>query len=82
MTWLWPSLLGLSRVVQPSLLGVAVNPVNVRDSSEIRRAVEAFARSPNGGLIVTASALAVRHRELLITLATAMAPEARATRRS
>ena len=38
------------------LLRVEVNPVNVRDPSEIRRAVEAFA--PNGGLIVTASALA------------------------
>jgi putative ABC transport system substrate-binding protein len=51
------------------LLRVEVNPVNVRDPSEIRRAVEAFARSPNGGLIVTASALAVRHRDLIITLA-------------
>ena len=51
------------------LLKVEVNPVNVRDPSEIRRAVEAFARSPNGGLIVTASALAVRHRDLIITLA-------------
>ncbi|MFL5073469.1 MAG: ABC transporter substrate-binding protein [Xanthobacteraceae bacterium] len=51
------------------LLRVEVNPVNVRDPSEIRRAVEAFARSPNGGLIVTASALATRHRDLIITLA-------------
>ena len=51
------------------LLRVEVSPVNVRDPSEIRRAVEAFARSPNGGLIVTASALAVRHRDLIITLA-------------
>jgi ABC-type uncharacterized transport system substrate-binding protein len=51
------------------LLRVEVNPVNVRDPSEIRRAVEGFARSPNGGVIVTASALAVRHRDLIITLA-------------
>ena len=51
------------------LLRVEVNPVNVRDPSEIRRAVEAFARSPNGGLIVTASALAVRHRDLITMLA-------------
>jgi len=51
------------------LLRVEVNPVNVRDASEIRRSVEAFARSPNGGLIVTASASAVRHRDLIITLA-------------
>ena len=35
-----------------------VNPVNVRDAGEIERAVTAFARSPNGGLIVTASARA------------------------
>ena len=49
------------------LLRVEVNPVNVRDPSEIRRAVEA--RSPNGGLIVTASAMAYTHRDLIITLA-------------
>ena len=51
------------------LVKVEVNQVNVRDPSEITRAVEAFARSPNGGLIVTASGLAVRHRELIITMA-------------
>jgi putative ABC transport system substrate-binding protein len=51
------------------LLRVEVNPVNVRDPSEIRSAVEAFTRSPNGGLIVTASALAVRHRDLITMLA-------------
>jgi putative ABC transport system substrate-binding protein len=51
------------------LLRVEVNPVNVRDPSEISRAVDAFARSPNGGLIVTASALAVRHRDLITMLA-------------
>ncbi|HEX2380051.1 MAG TPA: ABC transporter substrate-binding protein [Methyloceanibacter sp.] len=51
------------------LLRVEVNPVNVRDPSEIRRAVEAFARSPNGGLIVTASALALHHGDLITMLA-------------
>jgi putative ABC transport system substrate-binding protein len=51
------------------LLKVEVNQVNVRDPSEITRAVESFARSPKGGLIVTASGLAVRHRELIITMA-------------
>ena len=45
------------------------SPVNVRDAGEIERAVAAFARSSNGGLIVTASALALRHRDLIITLA-------------
>ena len=42
--------------VAPSL-GVEVSPVNVRDAAEIERALAAFARVPNGGLIVTASAL-------------------------
>jgi len=42
----------------------------VRDASEIERNVAAFARSSNSGLIVTASALAQGHRELIITLAT------------
>jgi putative ABC transport system substrate-binding protein len=41
----------------------------MRDPSEIRCAVEAFARSPNGGLIVTASALALHHRDLITMLA-------------
>ena len=45
--------------VAPSV-GVEVSPVNVRDAGEIERAVAAFARSPNGGLIVTASASATR----------------------
>ena len=48
---------GAIQAVAPSL-GVEVSPVNVRDAGEIERAVAAFARSPNGGLIVTASALA------------------------
>ena len=43
--------------------------MSVRDAAEIERAVTAFARDPSGGLIVTSSALAVRHRELIIALA-------------
>ena len=50
-------------------LGVEASPVNVRDADEIERMVADFARSPNGGLIVTASALAVVHRHLIIRLA-------------
>src|SRR5262245_32852440 len=50
-------------------LGVEVSPVNVRDPGEIERAVAAFARSPNSGLIVTGSALATVHRKLIISLA-------------
>ena len=41
----------------------------MRDAGEIERAVAAFARSSNGGLIVTGSALANVHRETIITLA-------------
>jgi putative ABC transport system substrate-binding protein len=54
--------------VAPSLR-VEVNPVNLRDATEIERAVAAFARSPNGGLIVTSGAGAQLHRDLIIPLA-------------
>ncbi len=56
------------QAVAPSLR-VEVTPVNMRDAGEIERAAAAFARSPNGGLILTASALAQRHRNLIVTLA-------------
>ncbi len=49
--------------------GVDVRPVNLRDAGEIERAITAFARTPNGGLVVTASALSVVHRGLIIALA-------------
>jgi putative ABC transport system substrate-binding protein len=41
----------------------------VRDTAEIERDIRAFARSPNGGLISTASSLALDHRDLIIKLA-------------
>ena len=50
-------------------LGVEVSPVSVRDAGEIERAVTAFARSANGGLIVTGSASATRYGETIIKLA-------------
>jgi putative tryptophan/tyrosine transport system substrate-binding protein len=53
----------------PSSFGVELRPVNVRDAGEIERALTAFAGSPNGGLIVTGSALAAVHRDLIIALA-------------
>jgi putative ABC transport system substrate-binding protein len=56
------------QAVAPSV-GIDVSPVNVRDASEIERGIAAFARIPNGGLIVTGSALAVFHRDLIVTLA-------------
>jgi putative tryptophan/tyrosine transport system substrate-binding protein len=50
-------------------LGMEVSPINVRDAGDIERAVAAFARSTNGGLIVTPSGRAAIHRDLIITLA-------------
>jgi putative ABC transport system substrate-binding protein len=46
-----------------------VTPIDVKDAGEIERAVAAFARSENCGMIVTGSAIATIHRELIITLA-------------
>jgi len=54
--------------VAPSV-GVDVSPIGLRDAAEIERGVAAFARFANGGLIVTASAATVFHRDLIITLA-------------
>jgi len=54
--------------VAPSF-GVELRPVNARDPAEIERRIADFARSANGGLIVTASALSVVHRELIVRLA-------------
>jgi putative tryptophan/tyrosine transport system substrate-binding protein len=59
---------GAIQSAAPSL-GVEVSPVNVHDAGEMERAFAAFARSPNGGLIVTSSSLAFIHHELIIMLA-------------
>jgi putative ABC transport system substrate-binding protein len=59
---------GAIQSAAPSL-GMEVSPVNVRDAGEIERAITTFARSSNGSLIVTGSALAAIHRDLIITLA-------------
>ena len=59
---------GAIQSVAPSF-GVELAPVNVRDPGEMERAVADFAHKPNGGLIVTASALAAAHRHLIIALA-------------
>ena len=50
-------------------LAVELIPIGVRDSKEIERAIASFAHGSNDGLIVTASALTIFHRELLIMLA-------------
>jgi putative tryptophan/tyrosine transport system substrate-binding protein len=50
-------------------LGVEVSPVDLRDVDAIERGVAAFARAPNGGLVVPQAALATTHREVIIGLA-------------
>ena len=62
------SLFAVIQAMAP-LVGVEVVPVNVGEAPEVERAVAAFARSPNGGLIVTPSGNATVLRELIITLA-------------
>src|SRR6516164_7494205 len=60
--------LAAMHALAPSM-GMQVIPVNVSQPGEIERAVAAFARTPNGGLIVTADPAAIVHRELIIALA-------------
>jgi putative tryptophan/tyrosine transport system substrate-binding protein len=50
-------------------LGVELSPIGVRDASEIEGGIAAFARSPNGGLVVTGSAPAAVHSDLIVALA-------------
>jgi putative ABC transport system substrate-binding protein len=52
-----------------STIGVEMIPINLGDVSDIEREIESFARSGNGGLIVTASASALIHRDLINMLA-------------
>jgi ABC-type uncharacterized transport system substrate-binding protein len=54
--------------VAPSF-GVELSPIGVRNAGEVEPAVTAFARSSNDGLIVTASVLAIAHRDLIISVA-------------
>jgi putative ABC transport system substrate-binding protein len=66
-----PAGIGQFAVIQsvaPSL-GVDVRPINLSNTSATERAIALFASQPNGGLIVTASALTITNRELINTLA-------------
>jgi putative ABC transport system substrate-binding protein len=51
-------------------LGVEVSPISVDDAEQIERGITAFARAPNGGLIVLAQPRTLVHRGLIIRLAT------------
>ena len=66
-----PSGIGQWAIIQAAArsFGVDVRPVGVRDTDEIERDVAAFARSSNGGMIVTGSSLSAVHRKLIIALA-------------
>jgi putative ABC transport system substrate-binding protein len=61
-------LFGAIQSAAPSV-GVELTPINVRDPGALERDVAAFSRQANGGLIVTASALAFTHRDLIVALA-------------
>ena len=52
-----------------SSLRIEASPIDLRDVSEIERAIAEFARSPNGGVVVLPSGLSIIHRELIIGLA-------------
>ena len=56
------------QAVAPSV-NLEVVPINMRDAVELERAIVAFARSPNGGLVLTGSNLSILHRDLVIALA-------------
>src|SRR5262245_34109098 len=60
---------GAIQALAPSL-GVQVSPINVRNANEIESGIATFARTPNGGLIITGSAAATVHRNLITKLAT------------
>ena len=56
------------QAVAPAI-GIDVRPIDVREGAEIERGVSAFARVPNGGLVVTASPGTTTHRELIARVA-------------
>jgi putative ABC transport system substrate-binding protein len=63
-----PAQFAAIQAVAPSL-GVELRPVDLHDAGEIERAITAFAQGANGGLIVTGSASAITHRNLIVALA-------------
>jgi putative ABC transport system substrate-binding protein len=63
-----PGQFAVMQAAAPSM-GIEVSAINVDDAAEIERRLAAFARGPDGGLIVTASALSVVHLDLIVELA-------------
>jgi putative ABC transport system substrate-binding protein len=62
------AMFGVIQAIAPSFR-VELTPVNIRDEPEIQRAIAAFGRASNGGLVVTPSGSALRHRDLIVALA-------------
>jgi putative ABC transport system substrate-binding protein len=54
--------------VAPSV-GIEVSPIDLREPAEIEPAIAGFAQSSNGGMIVTANAIAPAHSDLIIAAA-------------
>lgn len=50
-------------------LGVEVTPIGLRDAAQLERDIPAFARSPNGGLIVTSASGTATHGRTIIAQA-------------
>jgi putative ABC transport system substrate-binding protein len=63
-----PAQFGAAQTVAPAL-GVELRPIEARDVGEIERAITAFARDSNGGLVVTGSSAATSHRNPIVALA-------------
>jgi putative tryptophan/tyrosine transport system substrate-binding protein len=59
---------GAIQSAAPSL-GMEAIPINVRDAGEIERSIAALAHSSNGGVVITGSPEASRHRDLIAALA-------------
>ena len=59
---------GAIQSVAPAL-ALEVSPVNVRDAGELEHDITAFSSGPSGGIVVTASGIAIVHRDLIIALA-------------
>ena len=66
-----PAAIGQFSAIQAAAqpLAIELKAVNVRDAGEIERALTDFARSPNGGLIVTPTAGQSLQRDLILRLA-------------
>lgn len=64
----WTAYLGAIRSIAPRI-GVEVTPAPVNSVVDIAPALDAFARVPNGGLIILPSAVGTQHREVIASAA-------------